>query len=148
MWLQWVFGPGMEVLWTGGLNRPISKPTLVGRCWPPGARPHSAPALALLETLRLLLFQRRQASGQRRLRETALSRGLGVVYPKPFNPPPPPPPPRPPVTFWQLQRRASVELLPLAVAACISMPLSSLSLTWKPPSGKEPDRGGVGGVSV
>lgn len=86
MWAPCGFGPGAEALWVGGLNRPISKTTLVGRCWPPGACPHSAPALTLSETLGLLQFQRRRASGQRRPGETALSRALGIVYPKPLNP--------------------------------------------------------------
>lgn len=81
------FGRGIEVPWTGWLNRTISKPTLVGRCWPPSARPHTAPALTLLEILRLLRFQRRRASGQRRPGETALSQDLWIAYLKVFNPP-------------------------------------------------------------
>lgn len=130
MWAPCGFSPGVEALWAGRLNRPISKPTLVGRCWPPGACPHSAPALTLSETLGLLQFQRRRASGQKRPGETALSQGLGIVYPKPLNPRHL----RPPVTLWQ-----KGESLLLAAAACILMPPSPLSLTWKPPSGKKPD---------
>lgn len=53
MWALCGFGPVVEALWSDGLNRPISKPTLVGRCWPPGARPHSASPLTLSETLRV-----------------------------------------------------------------------------------------------
>lgn len=74
--------------------------------------------------------QAREARGK-----TALSQDLGVVYLKPFNPPAPPPPP-PTVTLQQLQRRrASVARI------CMLTPLSALSLTWKPPSRKDPDGG-------
>lgn len=102
MCMRWGFRRGVEVLRTAGLDRPISNTTLVGRCWPPGARPHSASALTLLETLRLLWFQRRRASRQRRPGETALSWDLWIAYLKLFNPLHHL---RPPFTLWQLQRR-------------------------------------------
>lgn len=90
----------------GRLNRPISKPTLVGRCWPPGARPHSAPVLTLSETLRILRFQRQGGRG-----ETALSPGLGLAYLIRFNPLHHL---RPAFTLWQLhRRRRNRGLLPL-----------------------------------
>lgn len=91
LWLIWgltaacfaqrLFPPSPLVLWhqrvlassSSRLNRPISKPILVG------PRPSSAPALTLSQTLRPLCFQRRRAIDQSRPGETALSQSLREV---------------------------------------------------------------------